>query len=88
MEEKRRTDQLEEEFDKRISNMSEAVKTILQNVGEDPSREGLLNTPERFAKAMLFFTKGYNLSLSGMLSTSEYWVSEEARGRCLNFINK
>jgi len=72
MEEKRRTDQLEEEFDKRISNMSEAVKTILQNVGEDPSREGLLNTPERFAKAMLFFTKGYNLSLSGMLSTSEY----------------
>ena len=34
-------------------------RNILKTVGEDPTREGLLETPMRAAKAMTYFTKGY-----------------------------
>lgn len=37
-------------------------------MGEDPDREGLLETPERFAKAMLFFTKGYEENVGDIVN--------------------
>ena len=36
-----------------------SYRSVLKQVGEDPNREGLLDTPMRAAKAMMFFTKGY-----------------------------
>jgi GTP cyclohydrolase IA len=54
-----RLEETPEQATARLDKMSDAVRTILQCIGEDPSREGLLGTPERYAKAMLFFTRGY-----------------------------
>lgn len=45
--------------DARLERMTGAVKVILECIGEDAAREGLLKTPERYARAMLFFTRGY-----------------------------
>ncbi len=43
----------------RIEKLSYHYREILTLLGEDPTREGLLKTPERVAKAMAFITKGY-----------------------------
>lgn len=42
-----------------VGELATHYKAILSLLGEDPSREGLVKTPERVAKAMLYFTSGY-----------------------------
>ncbi|KXX79411.1 GTP cyclohydrolase 1 [Madurella mycetomatis] len=48
-----------EQGTERLNKICDAVRTILECVGENPDRSGLLNTPQRYAKALMFFTKGY-----------------------------
>jgi len=50
----------------RQAKLSDAVKTLLECIGEDPERDGLIKTPERYAKALLWMTKGYEERLPGM----------------------
>lgn len=45
--------------DDQIEKLAGAVRTILECIGEDPNRQGLRETPIRYARAMLYFTKGY-----------------------------
>jgi GTP cyclohydrolase IA len=54
-----------EEIEIRTEKLSTAVRTILECIGEDPDREGLARTPERYAQALLWMTKGYEERLSG-----------------------
>jgi len=45
---------------RKVARMTEACRTILECIGEDPDREGLQDTPKRWAKSLLFLNKGYN----------------------------
>lgn len=41
--------------------MQELIRQLLKEIGEDPEREGLLDTPERMEKSLRFLTKGYGM---------------------------
>ncbi|KAE8380790.1 hypothetical protein BDV26DRAFT_256643, partial [Aspergillus bertholletiae] len=57
-----------EETEERVQKLAGAVRTILECIGEDPEREGLRETPERYAKAMLYFTKGYEENVRDLVN--------------------
>ena len=50
---------IEEYDEKTTKELAAHVKAILELLGEDPEREGLIKTPERVAKAWQFLTQGY-----------------------------
>lgn len=52
--------------------MRNAYESIIQHVGEDINRQGLLKTPERAAKAMMAFTKGYDEQLDELLNEAVF----------------
>jgi GTP cyclohydrolase IA len=47
--------------------MQELVREMLVRLGEDPTRQGLLKTPERVEKSMTWLTRGYGLSVEAVL---------------------
>lgn len=64
-----------------VKEMSTAYKNLLVSIGEDPGRQGLLKTPERAAKAFLYFTRGYDEKISGdlFLYESSTWTFAHVR---------
>jgi GTP cyclohydrolase IA len=49
-------------------DMEHLIERLLENIGEDPKREGLLRTPHRVAKAYEFLTKGYREDIKKVLN--------------------
>ncbi len=48
--------------------MEQAFLQILQDIGEDPTRPGLVDTPKRAANAMRFLTQGYSLNIDEVIN--------------------
>lgn len=65
-----RKEESPEQAAERLKKLAGAVRTILECVGEDPNREGLLATPERYAKAMLNFTQGYQENVRDIVNNA------------------
>ncbi|TKX31837.1 GTP cyclohydrolase I FolE [Campylobacter aviculae] len=59
---------MQKEFEK-------CVTTILESVGENPNREGLLKTPNRVFKAFQFLTKGYHENIKDVLNDALFQSS-------------
>jgi len=53
-------------------DLKQSYQSILTAVGEDPNREGLLDTPKRAAKAMAFLTKGYHETLDEITNNAVF----------------
>jgi GTP cyclohydrolase I len=56
-------------------DMIDEVRSILTQIGEDPSREGLLNTPKRVDRALRFLTSGYRMNADEVLNGALFDVA-------------
>ena len=55
-----------------VERMSGHVRGLLEQLGEDPTREGLEKTPERVAKALQYLTHGYALDPAAILRSAMF----------------
>jgi GTP cyclohydrolase I len=56
--------------DEKTAKLAEHYKAILELIGENPDREGLLDTPDRVAKSIQFLTKGYSIEPKDILKSA------------------
>jgi GTP cyclohydrolase I len=65
-----------EEENLKVSNDVKAhYRSIITDIGEDPSRDGLLDTPERASKALKFLTQGYHEDAQKILKSAMFMES-------------
>lgn len=67
----------QEERAVREAKLAGAVRTLLEAIGEDPDRDGLLRTPERYAQALLWMTRGYEERLSDVINDAIFAEDHE-----------
>ncbi len=58
--------------DQKTEELQSHYKGIIEAIGEDSQREGLLKTPERAAKAIQFLTQGYEINAEELLLTARF----------------
>ncbi len=52
--------------------MEESFRQIIEAIGDDPNREGLVRTPERAAKAFEFLTQGYRQNIDDLINKAVF----------------
>lgn len=57
--------------------MQEEIRKILLALGEDPTREGLLKTPDRVEKSFKFLTRGYSQNIDDVINGAVYEVEQD-----------
>src|SRR5216110_760334 len=55
--------------------MIEEIRSILIKIGEDPARDGLLNTPLRVSQSLRFLTSGYRMNEDDLLNKALFDVA-------------
>ena len=58
--------------EKNTNKLESIVKDLLQAIGEDPTREGLVKTPERVTKAWQFLAKGYKQDIGEVINNAVF----------------
>lgn len=62
-----------EEYNIKVAEeVKEKFKSIIEDLGEDVAREGIVKTPERAAKAMMFLTQGYHQDAEQILKSAMF----------------
>ncbi|TPX68529.1 GTP cyclohydrolase I [Spizellomyces sp. 'palustris'] len=69
---KLRKEESPEERKERLERMADAIKTVIECVGEDPDREGVMKTPMRYAQALMFFTQGYEQNMKDIINQAVF----------------
>ena len=57
--------------------MEEQIRAIIEAVGENPDREGLLRTPQRAANALRFLTQGYEQDIAEIVNGAIFGSANE-----------
>jgi GTP cyclohydrolase I len=55
-------------MDGKNERIEKLVKELLKEIGEDPNREGLINTPKRVAESLKFLTSGYGANVEKLIN--------------------
>lgn len=65
-----------EHYDEAVTaKLIENYRSTIEQLGEDPNRDGILKTPERVAKAMQYLTQGYDMDAKAILNAAKFHES-------------
>lgn len=62
-----------EQYDEEVTQeLARHYRSVLDHIGENPEREGLLKTPDRVARSIQFLTQGYDMDPEAILNSAKF----------------